>query len=284
MIALTVAATIAAALVPAAAFAKDTTTTAPTTAPAPATATAPADYRSALIQRLTEEYGEAVLAQDIVGDLSDDLVMQLEAKVPAADVATSPFLAYKPPRIAAKDVDSLVVFAFGNRVGDDGDLQAGPTNEALAKRVFRFLLKHDVPVYAQTEIATLLQTSGVQDVTSIDAVTAPDGTVTYLSTAGVADQVMSRAHAAGEELGTVGIVGFSDHAVRCVLTARKAGMTAAAVPRGMKLPTVYDPESSQSWTRTRAAYLPTDLIGRLTTLRAARSVVGSVVARSSAQS
>jgi hypothetical protein len=106
----------------------------------------------------------------------------------------------------------------------------------------------------------------VQDVTSIDAVTAPDGTVTYLSTAGVADQVVSKAQAAGEELGTVGVVGFADHAVRCVLTARKAGMTDAAVPKGMKLPTVYDPESNQSWTRTRAAYLPTDLIGRLTTL------------------
>ena len=35
---------------------------------------------------------------------------------------------------------------------------------------------------------------------------------------------------------------------------------------GVTLPKVYDPESNQSWTRTRAAYLPTDLIGRLTTL------------------
>ena len=78
-------------------------------------------------------------------------------------------------------------------------------------------------MYAQTEIATLLQAAGVQDVTSIDAVTAPDGSVTYLSTAGVADQVMSKAQAAGEELGTVGIVGFADHAVRCVLTARNGG-------------------------------------------------------------
>ena len=186
--------------------------------------------------------------------------------MPAAEVASSPLLAYTPPRVAAKDVDSLVVFAFGNRVGDDGDLQAGPTNVALAKLVFRFILKHDVPVYAQTEIATLLQASGAPDVTSIDAVTAPDGSVTYLSTAGVADQVMGKAQAAGEELGTVGIVAFADHAVRSVLTARKAGMSEAAVPKGMKLPMVYDPESSQSWTRTRAAYLPTDLIGRLTTL------------------
>jgi hypothetical protein len=253
MIVLTVGATITAAL-PAVAFAKDTTTT------------APADYPSALTRRLAEEYDDAALAKQVVTGLSDDTLTGLEARVPAAAVASSPFLAYAPPRVAAKDVDSLVVFAFGNRVGDDGDLQAGPTNEALAKLVFRFVLKHDVPVYAQTEIATLLQASGMWDVTSIDAVTAPDGSVTYLSTAGVADQVVSTAQAAGEELGTVGIVGFSDHAVRCVLTARKAGMTDAAVPKGMRLPAVYDPESSQSWTRTRGAYLPTDLLGRLTTL------------------
>ncbi len=253
----TIVLTFAFVLVPATAFAKAGKT--PTT-------TTPADYRTALTQRLAKEYDDAALAKQVVTGLSADTLASVEARVPAAEVATSPFLAYTPPRVAAKNVDSLVVFAFGNRIGDDGDLQAGPTNEALAKVVFRFVIKHPMPVYAQTEIATLLQAAGVQDVTSIDAVTAPDGTVTYLSTAGVADQVMTKAQAAGAELGTVGVVGFADHAVRCVLTARKAGMTDAAVPKGVKLPAIYDPDSNQSWTRTRAAYLPTDLIGRLTTL------------------
>jgi hypothetical protein len=241
-----------------AAFATSTTTT--------SMITGPADYRTALTQRLAKEYGDPALAKQIVAGLSDDTITSLEARVPASDVATSPFLAYKPPRVADKKVDSLVVFAFGNRIGDAGDLQAGPTNEALAKAVFKFVIKHPMPVYAQTEIATQLQAAGVQDVTSIDPVTNADGTVTYLSTAGVAEQTVSKAQAAGEELGTVGVVGFADHAVRCVLTARKAGMTDAAVPKGITLPTVYDPKSNQSWTRTRAAYLPTDLIGRLTTL------------------
>lgn len=241
------------------ASAKDASTKATTT-------TAPADYRSMLTRRLATEYGDAALAEQVVTGLSDDTITAIEAKVPAADVATSPFLSSTPPRVAAGKVDSLVVFAFGNRIGRAGDLQAGPTNEALAKAVFRFVLKHPVPVFAQTEIATQLQASGVQDVTSIDPVTAPDGTVTYLSTAGVAQQAVSKAQAAGVELGTVGVIGFADHSVRCVLTARKAGMTDAAVPKGVALPKVYDPESNQSWTRTRAAYLPTDLIGRLTTL------------------
>lgn len=231
-----------------------------------ATTTQPADYRSALTKRLAKEYGDQALATQVVTGLGDDTVASLEAKVPLAEVATSPFLAYKPPRVADRKVDGLVVFAFGNRIGSAGDLQAGPTNEALAKQVYRFVLQHDVPVYAQTEIATQLAAAGVDDVTSIDAVTAPDGTVTYLSTAGVAEQAVSKARAAGEDLGTVGVVAFADHAVRSVLTARKAGMTNAAVPKGITLPKVYDPQSSQPWTRSRAAYLPTDLIGRLATL------------------
>ena len=242
-------------LLPAAAFAQDATTT-----------TASTDYRRALTKRLTKEWGDAKLAKQVVTGLGDDQITALTAKVPANEVATSPFLAYKPPRVADDTVDSLVVFAFGNRIGDDGELQAGPMNEAIAKQAYRFALKHDIPVYAQTEIATQMQAAGMHDVVSIDPVTAPDGTVTYLSTAGVAEQVMSKAQAAGEELGTVGVVAFSDHAVRSVLTARKAGMTGAAVPKSMTLPTVYDPESNQPWTRSRAAYLPTDLLGRLTTL------------------
>ncbi len=243
------------AMLASAVFAKPTTTT-----------TAPPDYRTALTKRFAKEYGDAALAQQVVTGLSDATITSLEAKVPAADVATSPFLSYKPPRVAADKVDSLVVFAFGNRLGADGELQPGPMNEALAKAVEKFVAEHPVPVYAQTEIAQQLQAAGVQHVTSIDPVTNADGTVTYLSTAGVADQVMSKAGAAGKQLGTVGVIGFSDHAVRCVLTARKAGMTSAAVPKGVTLPTVYDPESNQSWTRARSAYLPTDLIGRLATL------------------
>lgn len=254
-----------------AALAEDgTTTTTATTATAATAATTAtttsAAYRSALTKRLAKEYGDAALARQVVTGLSDATVTSLEAKVPAARVATSPFLAYRPPRAADGKVDSLVVFAFGNRLGADGDLQPGPMNEALAKSVVRFVLKHPMPVYAQTEIATQLQAAGLHDITSIDPVTAPDGTVTYLSTAGVAEQVMQKANAAGHDLGTVGVVGFADHAVRCVLTARKAGMTNAAVPKGVKLPTVYDPQSNQPWTRSRSAYLPTDLIGRIATL------------------
>ena len=93
--------------------------------------------------------------------------------------------------------------------------------------------------------------------------TGPDGEVVYLSTAGVAEKAVGLAGEQGVDLGQVGVIGFADHAVRCVLTSRAAGMTDAAVPAGVDLPGEYDPASGQEWTRDREAYLLTDLQGRL---------------------
>jgi hypothetical protein len=224
---------------------------------------APADYATALESRLAKEYGDAALAHEVVGGLNADALAQLEQRVPVADVATSPFLAYRPKRVPARTVDSLAVFAFGNRVGADGAITPGPTNEALASATEAFIKKHPVPVFAQQEIAQQLQADGVKHVTSIDPEVGPDGKLVYLSTAGAAAQIVTKARAAGVDLGTVGVVGFADHVVRCVLNADAAGMT-AVVPKGVKLPSTYDAASGQPWTRDRHAYLPTDLAGRLT--------------------
>jgi len=223
------------------------------------------DYPSALTSRLAKEYGDPALAAEVVAGLSAETLAQLEARVPLAAVATSPFLAYRSKRVPARAVDSVVVFAFGNRVGADGSVTSGPTNDALAAATKRFVKQRPVPVFAQQAIAQQLQAQGVKRVTSIDPDIGPDGKIVYLSTAGVADQVNQKAQAAGVDLGTVGVIGFADHVVRCVLTAKAAGMT-AGVPKGVTLPSAYDPESGQAWTRDRKSYLATDLVGRLATL------------------
>jgi hypothetical protein len=241
------------------------TTSSGASAAEPAPAATPGDYRTALTARLAKEYGDAQLASQVVAGLDPDLLVKLEARVPLAEVATSPFLSYKSPRVPARDVDSIVAFSFGNRVAPDGAITAGPTNEALAATIEKFVKKHPVPVFAQQEIARILQADGVKRVTSIDPVVGPDGQLVYLSTAGAATAMVQRAAAAGVDLGTVGVMGFADHVVRCVLTARGAAMD-AAVPSGVVLPKTYDPQSGQPWTRDRAAYLPVDLIGRITTL------------------
>jgi hypothetical protein len=102
----------------------------------------------------------------------------------------------------------------------------------------------------------------VPGVISIGREIDADGNVTYLSTAGVADKAVALAAEAGTDLGHVGVIGFADHAVRCVLTSRAAGMT-ADVPTGVTLPTEYDAESGQPWTRNRLDYLSVDIPARL---------------------
>lgn len=230
------------------------------------TTTAPLDYRGALTARLAAEWGDPALAADIVAGLDPGLLATLQTKVPLGDVATSPLLTYVPARQPAKAFDSVIVYAFGYHDGPDGTREPGPVNEALAAATRQLLERHPgLPVYAQTEIAGILRAAGVPRVTSIDALVGPDGQPVYLSTAGVAAQTKAAAAAAGVDLGTVAVVAFADHLGRSLRTTEAAGLT-AGVARGVGLPTAYDPQSAQSWTRDRRSYLATDLVARVATL------------------
>lgn len=241
--------------------AADTTTTAEATTTT--STTAPATFADGLVARWSDELGDPTLAQELVDGLGPDGVAQFEALVGLDAVFTDPLVSMVPPTVPDDEVDSVVVYAFGNRVAADGALSAGPMNEDLAQVTADFVAEHPVPVFAQWEVAELLVDQGVADVTSIDPDTGPDGEVVYLSTAGVAEKAVTLADDAGVDLGQVGVIAFADHAVRCVLTSEAAGMAGAAVPEGVDLPTEYDPESGQAWTRDRATYLLTDLQGRL---------------------
>ena len=232
-------------------------------APAPATSSkAPLDYRAAVTVRLADEFGSEAVARQVVQRVGPAALMKLKSRVPLSSVATSPLLAYRAPRIPAGTVDSVVAFSFGYEVTANGGSIAGPPNHALATSIATFVRSHPVPVFAQTEIAQILKADGVSDVTSIDAQIGRDGKQQYLSTAGVAAEVVSRAKSARVSLGTVGVFGFADHAGRCILTAEAAGMT-GGVPVGVTLPDTYDPKSAQPWTRTRVTYLSTDLLSRI---------------------
>ncbi len=228
------------------------------------TTAAPLPFPEALVVRLGEELGDGALAAELVDAVGPAAVARLRAEV-GDGVATHPLLAYQPPTVPDDEVDSLVVFAFGNRVAGDGSLSPGPVNQDLADVTAAFVAEHPVPVFAQWEVADLLIAAAVPDVTSIEPDTGPDGEVIYLSTAGVAEKAVALADEQGVDLGQVGVVCFADHAGRCVLTAEGAGMD-AAVPDGVDLPSTYDPRSGQEWTRDRLAYLTTDLQGRLLAL------------------
>lgn len=251
----------------------ETSTTSSTAAPA---TSAPADGApggsSEVIEvielmttRLSDEFGDPDVARAVVANLDPTIVTRFEQVAPPEEIATAPILSYRADPYLGP-VDQLVVLSFGNRVAEDGTVSPGPTNEALADAVQAYVAQNPVPVYAQWEVAQLLQARGVPDVVSIEPEVGSDGQQVYLSTSGVTDQIVARAAADGVELGTVGMVCHADHLVRCIMTAEGSGMTTVVPVDGIELPTAYDPESGQEWTRDRTTYLSVDLSGRLATL------------------
>lgn len=241
----------------------------------PTTTAAPVDPRAALIRRITDEFGDADLAASVVGTLDDTTIGVLD-QFADGDLLGSPALSYAPSTAPADAVDSLWIFAYGYRFTADAlaqgvdtsggvppmdALEPGPTNEALARLAAAFVTEHPVPIVAQWEVAQVLAELGVADVISVEPDMAADGTITYLSTAGVAAKGLRLAAEAGVTVGHAGVLCFADHAVRCLMTARAGGMT-ADVPAGLELPAAYDTESGQPWTRNRDAWIPVDLLGR----------------------
>ncbi len=228
----------------------------------PSSKRVPPTYVQILTTRLTKEFEDPTLATEVVASLDPTLVAQLQTEVPAGALKTSPLLSYRPSKysLPKSSVGSVIAFEFGYELAPDGTTSAGPTNAAIAASVEGFATKHHVPIFAQQRIAENLTADGVPDVTSINPV---DGT--YLSTAGVVAQAIADATSTGTALGQVGIFGFADHSGRCTLTAEDAGLT-AGVPKGIKLPTTYDPASAQSWTTNRLSYLEVDLFDRIETL------------------
>ncbi|KVC55519.1 hypothetical protein WS58_29980 [Burkholderia pseudomultivorans] len=182
------------------------------------------------------------------------------------------------PTIAAAQAGAIVAYSFGNRpnaasgnTSSTGGNQAalpdpGPVNEALADAVHAIYRLKPVKVYAQWEIARFLVSKygmGTDVLTSIEPQIASDGTIVYLSTAGVAAAAVSRAGGAAA-MGKVAVVGHRDHAKRCIQTSRQAGMQAAAAAE-VPLPTLYDPQSGQPWTRNRNLYLVHDMYAQILT-------------------
>lgn len=155
------------------------------------------------------------------------------------------------------EFDSLLVFAFGNRIGPNGELFPGPVNEELARITQSLAVKHDVPVFAQWEIADILIAEGASRVVSVTPDIGSDGTIIYLSTDGVARKAIRLAAEMGVHLGRAGVLGHVDHVERCRRTADKAGMETVVLPDDL-MPSFYDSASGQEWTRSREVYLKVD--------------------------
>lgn len=224
--------------------------------------------RDALRQRLARELGDDGFAGDVVAGLDATTVDGLVERS-RGDIANSPALSYRPSTVADDAVDTLWILAFGYRLRDGGaavaaeippmsELEPGPTNEELAREAAAFVARRPVPIIAQWEAARVLDELGVPGVISVEPDHDADGSVVYLSTAGVLEKGIRMAAEAGVDVGRAGLLGHADHVIRCLLTATAVGMT-AVVPESVRLPIGYDPESGQEWTRSRASFVAVDL-------------------------
>ncbi|GAB2672976.1 hypothetical protein GCM10027169_38480 [Gordonia jinhuaensis] len=170
------------------------------------------------------------------------------------------------PLRSSADFTYLIAYSFGNRVAPGQDTTRtvgapGPVNEALADTVAEVRGHRDIPVYAQTEIADVLAAKyHMRNVIAIGPEKNHDGTLIYLSTDGVAAKVAAM-RAATESTDVAGVIAFQDHLWRATYTSIANGINAFA-PAGIAMPSTYDPQSGQQWTRSALAYLPTDYLGR----------------------
>lgn len=184
----------------------------------------------------------------------------------APDVAgcALPDLSTVPTR-PADALTLIVAYSFGYREPADPsrtEHEPGPVNEALAEAVVAARGARDIPVFAQSEIASVLRSRyAMDDVISIDGDVRPDGSPIYLSTEGVATKV-AESRGSARDSDVAGVVAFQDHLWRATQTTAAAGFVAAA-PDGVAMPDRYDPESAQPWTTGPERYLPVDYAGRL---------------------
>lgn len=184
-------------------------------------------------------------------------------------------LTWRPETEPLSAADYIVAFSFGNRPPAGGAdpakvlAEPGPVNEQLADVIAAMRKAKQVPVYAQWEIARVLESKHrMSDVVSIEPDYQPDGTIVYLSTDDVARKVAQLRAKAAAGAGRASVVGFRDHHKRCVLTCRINHLTAHA-PEGYPMPSTYDPDSGQVWTRSRPVYLAADVAGQFLLLERA---------------
>lgn len=157
------------------------------------------------------------------------------------------------------EVDVLIAWAFGDRPApEDADPlrttnAPGPINEELAKVVAELVAVSPVPVVAQWEIAYFLQKWNIPDVTSVELPRVLDGIVVPIIST---DDITTAARDAYPDARVAGVIAHHDHADLCIDSAGIVGDFARAyVPAEATLPTDYDPESTQAWTRDRQTWM-----------------------------
>ena len=178
-----------------------------------------------------------------------------------ADLLGEDALSWRAPQTDPAQIDTIMAFTFGNRMLPNGNRAPGPVNEALADVAVRLHRLKGARIYAQGRWPRRsVPARRGKMLTPIYPGRDERAEPVYLSTGGVVSAVIAL-QADRRSLGTVGVVGFSDHLWRCVTTLRQSGVAAFA-PAGFAMPGEYDPQSGQPWCRSRLAYLTHDIMIR----------------------
>ncbi|MGF1735434.1 hypothetical protein [Photobacterium satsumensis] len=197
----------------------------------------------------------ALTDAELESAISAKLETQLKDKAVAdytAEFIMENLLTWEGEPLELSEADSIMAFAFGNRLMENGNQVPGPMNEQLADTVVEVYKATGKPVYAQWEIAQSIGDRIPADkLFSINPVIAADGTLTYLSSIGVADTAVQMA---GGDLGKTVVVAFREHSLRTLTTAKAFGIDAYA-PAGVELPHKYDTQSGQGWTRDQQTFV-----------------------------
>ncbi|GMU18899.1 MAG: hypothetical protein AMXMBFR12_00910 [Candidatus Babeliales bacterium] len=208
-------------------------------------ATEHSNMRIALEEHLSKELDDAHIAKEL------------------ATIIVENILAWKAPTIATQEINTIIAFAFGNRILPNGNRLPGPMNESLAGLVVQLHKETNAPVYAQWEIAEAIGNRiAPEKITVINPTLDAQANVIYLSTAGVASAILKHV-GDPQKLGKVAVIAFHDHLYRCIQISRNAGID-AYVPEGYCMPNKYDKHSGQPWTCDRFTYLITDIKARIT--------------------
>ncbi len=170
------------------------------------------------------------LAAHLASELRDTAVAHELASFILQDA-----LSWQAPATAPGRMRAIFAFTFGNRMLPNGNRVPGPVNERLAECAIDLHRVSGATVYAQWEIAEVLDGRIAGDaLMPIFPGRDSRGEPVYFGTGAVVAGIAARVGDAAT-IGPVGVVAFADHLYRAVMTARGAGFDAWA-PAGMAMP------------------------------------------------
>jgi hypothetical protein len=185
--------------------------------------------------------------------------LNLELGDPEASRVTAEFLmkevlTWNGETLPVRQADSIVAYAFGNRILPNGNQIPGDMNKQLADVVVSLYEQTEKPVYAQWEVAQEVgDRIPPKHLHFINPIIGDDGIIVYLGTIDVAKEAIRMA-GGSKIMGKTLVVGFREHSLRCLNLSRDLGMD-AYMPAGVDMPSRYDPKSGQPWTRNRATFI-----------------------------